>query len=228
MSTSEPSLIKGFKKLIADGDLAQGYVFFGLGSKLEFAQSFANYLETQKWQPATKLLLDALFVESADYFLIRQFLWQKPLVSPKRMAVIQNADRLTILAQNAILKITEEPPKSALIILITNDSESLIATLASRFQKIYFPNPRFTLVDQSRLAEEFLKSNFKQRREIIKVVIDDDGLLENFVAGLIKELSRDKIKNWKALKELLNRWSLIKRYNVNKKLQLEAWTKLLS
>jgi radical SAM superfamily enzyme with C-terminal helix-hairpin-helix motif len=57
---------------------------------------------------------------------------------------------------------------------------------------------------------------------MIKEVVEDKEDLENFVIGLIAELRKDKIKNWKIIKELLNRWTLINQFNVNKRLQLEA------
>ena len=40
--------------------------------------------------------------------------------------------------QNALLKLTEEPPVSSLLILITSDIESILPTITSRLPKIYF------------------------------------------------------------------------------------------
>ena len=36
------------------------------------------------------------------------------------------------------LKITEEPPASSLIILVTSDIESILPTILSRLEKLYF------------------------------------------------------------------------------------------
>lgn len=45
---------------------------------------------------------------------------------------------MTTEAQNALLKVTEEPPASSLLIIVTSDIESLMGTIVSRLQKIYF------------------------------------------------------------------------------------------
>ena len=45
---------------------------------------------------------------------------------------------LTVEAQNALLKITEEPPASSLIIFISSDLESILPTILSRMEKVYF------------------------------------------------------------------------------------------
>jgi len=55
--------------------------------------------------------------------------------------VIEEADRLTLPAANALLKITEEPPVDTVIILSTANGEGVINTLQSRAQAIYFPSP---------------------------------------------------------------------------------------
>jgi DNA polymerase III delta prime subunit len=69
---------------------------------------------------------------------VKNFLWQKPNTSARRTLILDNAELLTTEAQNALLKITEEPPASSLLILITSDIESILPTIASRLPKIYF------------------------------------------------------------------------------------------
>ncbi|MDE2020132.1 MAG: hypothetical protein KGJ13_07345 [Patescibacteria group bacterium] len=69
---------------------------------------------------------------------IKNFLWQKPNASPRRTLVIDDAELLTAEAQNALLKITEEPPESSLLILVAADAEALMPTLLSRLEKVYF------------------------------------------------------------------------------------------
>lgn len=222
-------LKKDFKKLADTGRLGQGYLFFGHESALEklgFARELANYLENKKWALSERILIDAQFTDTLKESGIdamrsaSQFLWQKPALSSRRTLVIDRADNLTLPAQNAILKISEEPPSHALIVLLVRNPESLLPALTSRFQKIYVhgENKR----PDSKSAEIFLKAPVAKRKELLKEIVEDKAELENFITGLIVELRRDKIKNWKTLKEILNRWTLINQFNVNKKLQLEA------
>ncbi len=62
-----------------------------------------------------------------------------PMVSSSRVGVISNAQLLTIEAQNALLKIIEEPPKHALFILGSHSSDALLPTVVSRCQVIQAP-----------------------------------------------------------------------------------------
>ncbi len=65
---------------------------------------------------------------------------QKP-----RALVIDQADNLTIQAQNALLKILEEPPEGASIILLTDRPGALLPTVRSRLQVVRF---RFSDTDE--------------------------------------------------------------------------------
>lgn len=58
-----------------------------------------------------------------------------------RVVVIDDADRLTLEAQNALLKLLEEPPPATLIILIAEQIQSLLITVRSRCQTVQFIRP---------------------------------------------------------------------------------------
>jgi len=198
--------------------LTHGYLLFGPknGQKLVAARCLVNYLENKKWEEPRSVLLDSLLIEDdpgIDIIRnIQQFLWQKPVKSSRRAVIISRAQKLTPQAQNAILKIAEEPPPMGLLILIAEQPEALLGTVISRFQKIFFPNQEPRIVNQGIKLEEALT---------------DDNLLEEYVAAKMTELARDPTKNYQALKALLKRWTYINQFNVNKKLQLEAflyWT----
>lgn len=235
------SRVKIFERLNSQGKLFHGYIFWGSDvssldnkpdPKLIFAQGLANYLENGIWDSASNVLIDSVLMgngigESREAI---KFLWQKPLKSQKKTLIIPHGEDLTPEAQNAILKISEDPRSSTLILLVVKSLDSLLPTLRSRFHKIYFGqnlNPKS--IGNVLLAEEFLNSDQKKKSDLIREVVLKDDLLENFLTGLLLTLYRDKIKNWKAIKELLRRWTLIKRYNTNKRLQLESitWTNYL-
>lgn len=56
----------------------------------------------------------------------------KPYSSKYKIYIIDEADKLTIQAQNALLKTLEEPPAYAVIILLTTNHEALLSTILSR------------------------------------------------------------------------------------------------
>ena len=55
-----------------------------------------------------------------------------PLEGRFRIAVVENAHRLNIDAQNALLKTLEEPPAAVVLVLAASDSAALLPTVASR------------------------------------------------------------------------------------------------
>ncbi|MBQ3420128.1 MAG: DNA polymerase III subunit delta', partial [Romboutsia sp.] len=55
-----------------------------------------------------------------------------------KIYIINQADSMTIEAQNALLKTLEEPPEYAIIILITSNNEALLDTIKSRCEIIKF------------------------------------------------------------------------------------------
>jgi DNA polymerase-3 subunit delta' len=153
----------GHEKIIADlkslhkrGELSHGYIFFGpaMVGKRTAARAFANFLEKGEFESnegtnedgGDSVLSDMMLISPGENGSIgidavreiRNFLWQKPNVSTRRTLIIDDAELLTTEAQNALLKITEEPPASSLLILITSDAESILPTITSRLPKVYF------------------------------------------------------------------------------------------
>ena len=55
-----------------------------------------------------------------------------PLEGRFRIALIENAHRLNVDAQNALLKTLEEPPAAVVLVLAASDSATLLPTVASR------------------------------------------------------------------------------------------------
>ncbi len=255
-------LVKDFQNLAKTGHLSHGYIFFGEPQvgKFYFAKHLANLLETGKFEIASRVLQDALILENATGIEtmreLKNFLWQKPIMSPKRTVVIDNADQLTPEAQNAILKIAEEPPASSLLILIVNQLENLAPTLLSRFQKIYFgrlkdeeikrliKNPKIVAAALGRpgramrsssdplmktakkYVSGFLAASGYRRSGLIKDLVEEQKenpkLLDYFFEELILVLRQNPVKNALVLKSSLHRLFLIKNYNTNKRVQLEA------
>lgn len=56
----------------------------------------------------------------------------KPYSGPHKVYIINEAEKMTVQAQNAILKTLEEPPEYAVILLLTTNVNSLLPTILSR------------------------------------------------------------------------------------------------
>lgn len=56
----------------------------------------------------------------------------KPYCSPYKIYIIPDADKMTVQAQNALLKTIEEPPAYAVIMLLTTNVDGMLPTILSR------------------------------------------------------------------------------------------------
>ncbi|MGC9603350.1 MAG: AAA family ATPase [Minisyncoccia bacterium] len=242
---------RAFQKLIRENKLGQAYLFYGdrgVG-KGTFARLLAYALENGKFEVATEPLLDASFVLKGEeknsigiekILEVRKFLWQKPLKSPRRLAVIDNAEELTPEAQGALLKIVEEPPEHALLIFVAHDPQVLIPPLLSRFAKVYFP--RLSKNEVAKILKEKYGESEKKARdiaaasfgrigyalELLKLDPKGEDDLEDFLERSILKLWRENLeKNASLLSWLLDRETLVKRYNLNMNLQRKAAEEML-
>jgi DNA polymerase-3 subunit delta' len=62
----------------------------------------------------------------------------RPFEAARRVAIIDGADEMTEQAQDALLKTLEEPPPSAIIVLVTAYPDSLKTTIQSRCRRLRF------------------------------------------------------------------------------------------
>jgi DNA polymerase III delta prime subunit len=227
-------LQKDFKRLLTHHRLGQSYLIFGEASlaAARFVREFARFLEGKEGAASHEPLLDALWCDGATTGIeevrdLRRRLEEAPLRAPRRMLAIFGADRLTLPAQHAILKLAEEPPQDVLLMFTVRNPEVLIAPLASRFQKIYLSDKEVFLEsadnDVARAARNLLAAkDAKARNEIFKKLLEEEADLFLVAAHLLAELKADPLRNIVLLKSLLARLALMNQFNVNKKLQLEA------
>ena len=59
---------------------------------------------------------------------------KRPYEGDKKVVIIHEGNKLTVQAQNALLKTIEEPPKGVYIILLTDSIELMLDTIKSRCQ----------------------------------------------------------------------------------------------
>ena len=79
----------------------------------------------------------------------------KPFEGRKKVYILDGADSMTQEAQNALLKTMEEPPLSAILILIAQNINAVFSTIQSRAKKVKF----FPLTEKEIRA--ILKDNYK-------------------------------------------------------------------
>ena len=171
-----------FKKLIKEDKVAHGYIFFGESGvgKTAFAKSLASAIEKGKFDIPDEALLETLVIKPEGSSIgidevraLKKFLFQKPTSSDKRIAIVKQAQKLTPQAQNAVLKIAEEPPASGILILAVKSTDSLLPTLVSRLQTVHFGNVGEK--DIVKLLEKSYELPNKKAQEIASLSLGKPG-----------------------------------------------------
>lgn len=114
----------------------------------------------------------------------------KPYSSPYKVYLVDEAEKLTVQAQNALLKTLEEPPVYGIILLLTTNTEMLLPTIRSRCINLKVRSGGRVSLG---LTEE-------QRAELFALVHD----LPDYRAAELADEAK-KIKEWKQdIASLLN------------------------
>lgn len=133
----------------------------------------------------------------------------------KRIYLLQNFHVSSIEAQNAFLKLLEEPPKNVLFVLTTDNEEKLIPTIKSRVKTIHLEKKVSTKLNPKikEVIEKFIESKgFKFPTE--EIALDD------IIIFFHDRLKTDK-KSGLIIKETLRIKSLLENNNLNKQLAID-------
>lgn len=121
-----------------------------------------------------------------------------PQASDRRVAVINDAAKMTSESANALLKTLEEPPAHSLILLICDNPDTLLPTIRSRCQIVrFFPLPNAD-VQEILLAEEMLEND----EDAASVASLCEGSLETARQLLSPELRKLKSSVAKHLQQM--------------------------
>ena len=232
------------EKIVREDALGHAYLFFGDSQigKASFAERFANLIEKGVFEKSSTQLLDtAIFGPNEKGNIgidevrgMKRFLWQTPLSSSKRIAIIDGADALTSEAQSAMLKIVEEPPSHGLLVFVTHDSEALLAPLVSRLSKIYFSRLSTEKVEHylvttgvsAKKASEIAAKSYGRIGRALRLLqeskIEEETVSQALEEEILSLRSQGVVKNSVKLSWLLAREESIKRFNVNPNIQKKA------
>lgn len=143
--------VKTLLERIIDNDrLSHTYMFEG--DSIETMKRYAEYfaLLILGDTPHNKMLIDTRnhpdyqYVSSDEPTIKKQQIEQlvhqmyhKPVAAPYKVYVIEAFEKLTLQAENSILKFLEEPPDKTIAILLTVDKSQILPTIHSRSQHIH-------------------------------------------------------------------------------------------
>ena len=155
-------------KCIESDHLSHAYIFYGPDddSKNEMAFWFANKVlknENSKFHPDLFAIKSELN-EDISIDLARQvknFLALRPYSSNHKVVIIEMAEKLNPHAQNALLKIFEEAPNYAVIILGVKTLNSISDTIVSRAVRLPFWQMQLEALPPDKIMQDVLEDLFK-------------------------------------------------------------------
>ena len=215
-------------KSIENKNILHSYLFLGNSGigKLIFAKEFARKIlcfENTKEECTCKSCTCFNGKNHPDFYLINENgenikvdtirnltekVIEKPIISNKKVYIINDCEKMTKEAQNCLLKTLEEPPEFVVIMLISSNENLILNTIKSRCMSIKFHNIEdrdLILYAKNKLgytniSNNFLKSfdgsigkmiklkDFKEKYDKIDLLISDilkKDLIEIMLDGKI-------------------------------------------
>ena len=167
--------VNSLKGMIAQDTARGSYLFFGpdgVGKRtaaIEFAKAI-NCDDTASRKIDSGNHPDVFIIHpegksgSIKIEKIREIIYQaslKPYEAKKRIFIVNDAEAMTLEAQNALLKVLEEPPQHHILILTTSNAAALLSTVLSRCKVL-----KFYSLGQDKI-QEFLEARGMEEKEAV-------------------------------------------------------------
>lgn len=169
-----------------------------------------------------------------DVKKMQQTVFLKPLKSELKAVILEDAQLLTNEAQNAMLKILEEPPEQTLLILSADTKESFLPTILSRCKVIELENEGIKLTTRERndITEfienletmsvgEKLKRAESLAKDKDKAILWIEKVLVIMRETMLKAFDTSDTFDTSTLRNLQSLHTLLKNTNVNPRFAIE-------
>jgi len=161
---------------------------------------------------------------------LKEKIFLKPFQSPEKIVVLDMTEGATPQAQNSMLKLLEEPPKSTLMIILGQRVDSFLPTIISRCQVIETENEK-SVTDGTEI-ERILKAPIgerlvaaqgisKDKKEAAEFTKESILFLREQMNNQAKEGSPDAKKTAKTIKEFEKAYYALTQTNINARMTLE-------
>lgn len=198
-------------KSVKDKKTSHSYLFVGIEGigKKEIAKEFAKMLlciNDNKHCNTCKSCIefdsnnnpDFLYIEPDGNSVkieqiryIQRKIQEKPIISDKKVYIINDADKMTTEAQNCLLKTLEEPPEYSTIILIGSNENMFLSTIKSRCMIIHF----------SKIEDEKIRKYLEEKYELKDI---STNMLEMFQGSIGKAiLLKDKKEQYEKIELII-------------------------
>ena len=115
---------------------------------------------------------------------IMDFISLSPFLSKNKVVIIDSIDEMNVSAQNAILKILEEPLKNTYILLVCHNSNNILDTKKSRCREVDVQNYNITewkYILEYAYNAEYKKLNNEQLNNLYNITSGSISLTKNII-----------------------------------------------
>ncbi len=176
-----------------NSQLAHAYLLQGAphGAALRFTEKLLNLIYENHPQVQNRNHPDLIWIEPQsksrritidEVRAMIQQLSQTSFSGGWKVGVILCADRMTDQAANAFLKTLEEPPPRTLLIMVSDEPQSLLATITSRCQRIVLND------EDEEVSNHWKEPLLDILREFPPRSAPEAGLAAARIAAILKEL----------------------------------------
>lgn len=117
---------------------------------------------------------------------------EKPIISNKKVYIINDSDKMTKEAQNCLLKTLEEPPEYVTIILVGANESAFLSTIKSRCMIIHFDKIK------NEQIEKYLEEKYQ-------IEINSNIMIEAFQGSIGKALElKEKQEEYQKIEQIIN------------------------
>lgn len=179
-------IIDGFKKRAESNTLSHAHLIVGANGigKSKVADIFSSLILNKELFKANVDSIEYRPKKASigvdDVREIIEEVNKKPYEGDKKVITIFSGEKLTIQAQNALLKTIEEPPKGVFIIILTTSIEIILETIKSRCQ-IYKLTPLSNEEIQSYILKKYGNINTIDFSPALSYAGGIPGRLEKFI-----------------------------------------------
>jgi len=186
---------------IDNGKVSHAYIFCGKKGigKTIIAHAFADALTDGSVADVTVVTNQKYDIKTVAFSVeavrsARTEMYTRPYLANKRVFIFPLADTMTIGAQNALLKVFEEPPEYCVIILLAENDNLLLQTIRSRAITVRF----------APLSDEIILGYLKQ-----KYPNADLGIVVKLAGGSI--LAAENLMSQEGLSNMLGEFTQLMR-----------------
>ena len=205
---------KELERAILENKVSHSYMFVGIEGigKQIIAKEFARIVlctnEQEKGCHQCKSCIEFMSHNHPDFLYLepdgnsikieqirylQRKIQEKPIISDRKVYIINDADKMTTESQNCLLKTLEEPPEYSTIILIGSNENAFLNTIKSRCMKIAFQP----------IEDQYIKQYMEETYGMTNI---SSNMLEAFQGSIGKAIIlKDKKEQYESIENMIEK-----------------------